>query len=159
MISDHRPVDIGSRHDAVRTDRHVDDEGRAILVLVERGQIGRELRRQHREDPRRCVHRGRVRARVAVERGPLDHERVNVGDGDQEPGAARGDADLELIEIPRVVVVDRRPGQVAEVAQAGFVRCREVRELGVRLRRPVRLEPVLHHRPPRDPLEYGAVIL
>ena len=69
------------------------------------------------------------------------------------------DADLELIEIARVVVVDRRPGQVAEIAQAGSVDCREVRELGVRLRRPVRLEPVLNHRPPRDPLEYCAVIL
>ena len=50
-------------------------------------------------------------SRVVIERRPLFYFRVDVCDRDQDLGRWRRDrlGDRELIEIARVVVVDRRP--------------------------------------------------
>ena len=57
---------------------------------------------------------------TGVNRRPLADERVHVGDGDLDPRRAVGQAfrDLELIEVARRLVVDGRPGQLAQVADA-----------------------------------------
>ncbi len=62
---------------------------------------------------RRGVDRRRVvRARARRSREPFAHERVDVGDRDEDPRravAGRGSATVELVEVARVVVVDRAP--------------------------------------------------
>ena len=59
---------------------------------------------------------------VLVDGGVALHERVDVGDGDEDLHAAPLGAgwlrDRELIQVARVVVVDRTPGEVAEIAAA-----------------------------------------
>ena len=101
-------------------DRHLDDDRQPVLVSVERRQVGRQLLRQHREDlappcrPTSCWPR---RGRRCAE--PFVDQRVDVGDRDEDRLAApspRGLRDRELIEIARVVVVDRRPRELAQVA-------------------------------------------
>ena len=113
-------VDLGGGDRPVAADRHLDDGGQPRLVLTEGREIGRELLGQHREDLGRGVDRGRVGPRVAIDgRARLD-QRVDVGDRDEHldrplaPLAHRG-GDGELIEVARVVVVDRAPEEVAQV--------------------------------------------
>ncbi len=56
--------------------------------------------------------------RVVVDGGTLADDRIHVGDRDQDLDGAAGQAlgDGELIEVPRVVVVDRAPEKIAQVA-------------------------------------------
>ena len=120
LVANQRAVDVRLHDRAGVVDRHVADHRFAILVLVERGAIGRELRRQHREDDRGRVNRGGVERSVLIERRVFRHQRVDVGDRDQHARrrARRFDDNLQLIQIPRVVVVDRRPGKCAEILQS-----------------------------------------
>ena len=93
---------------------HLDDDGEPILVVVERGQVGRQPLRQHREDlGRRGVDRRRVGPGVRVDRRALLDQRVDVGDRDQDLDAAACErlARRELVEVERIVVVDRAPEQ------------------------------------------------
>jgi hypothetical protein len=56
---------------------------------------------------------------VIVDGAVLRHQRVDIGDGDQQPHPpVLLDTDLELVEIAGLVVVDRGPRQVAQVTQA-----------------------------------------
>ena len=59
-------------------------------------------------------------ARVVVDGGVLPDERVDVGDGDEDPHRAAGQrlGDRELVEVARIVVVDRCPRQTAQIANA-----------------------------------------
>ena len=109
------------------------------------------------------VDRGRVGPRVAVDGGVLLHQRIDVGDGDEDPApspAAAGCATVELIEVARIVVVDRNPMQVAQVSNidAGC-RGRSADPVALRdhSRREVRQEPAFPHRLVRDALEVALV--
>ena len=153
-----RAVDLGRARRPVGAQRHLDDEREALLPLAERGEIGREPLGQHGEDPPGRVDGRRVGPRVAVERRTAADQRVDVRDRDEDlhlPGGQRlGDG--ELVEVARVVVVDRAPEPVAEVADRGIARDggrRQRADLGQDRRREVGLEPALAHRPPRDRLE------
>jgi hypothetical protein len=93
---------------------------------------------------------------MAVDRGVFFHQRIDIRDGDQDPDGAvlRGLRDRELIEIARVVVVDRRPLEAAKVAELGAgsrrSRCDAV-GLGDDGSGKVREQPALLHRVVRDP--------
>ena len=72
-----------------RGDRHVDHDRQPLLILAERRQIGRQLLRQHRKDLGRRVDRGRVgAARGSSMAESFCDQRVDVGDGDQDPHRA-----------------------------------------------------------------------
>ena len=134
---DARPVDVAADDRAVGADLEVDDERDALLAFVEGGEAGGQLLGQHRKDARRGVDRGRVLLRVVVDgRAALDY-RVDVGHGDETAHfpAAQVFGDGELVEIARVVVVDRAPEEVAHVAHAAaVVRGRTVDGVGLFLR-------------------------
>src|SRR5262245_54649284 len=116
----HAPaIDLAPGHRAVGADRDIDDDRQPVGILVERREIGRHALGQHRKDLRRRVHGRRIHARVGVEGRILRHRGVDVGHRDQDPPRTgrRVRRDGELIEIARVVVVDRAPEEVAEIAQ------------------------------------------
>ncbi len=94
-------IDVRLRDRSRAADRHLDDDAQAILVLSQRGQVGREFFRQHREDLRRGVHGSGVRARVLIERRADLHQAIDVRHRDQNPHAAIGGGicDRELIQI------------------------------------------------------------
>ena len=73
----------------------------AILVLVERGEIGREPLGQHRKNLRAGVDRCRVVRGVLIDGRIAFHQRVDVGNRDKDlhRAAGRGLADRELIEV------------------------------------------------------------
>jgi hypothetical protein len=157
LIEDTRAIHVRLRHLALGVDGHLDHDGEPILVLVQRREIGRELLRQHRKDAGGGVDRGRVRARVLVDRRAFLDERIHVGNRDQDlRGVAERFRDRELIEILRVVVVDRRPQPIAQVAHAlGVAGCgvgcvADRLGFGDRGGREVRLQAVLEHRAAGD---------
>ena len=82
---------------------------------------------------------------MRIERRASWHERIDIRDRDQQSRDSSLDAHLELIEVARLVVVNRRPRQLTQVAGAVRSRRRNPRQLGRDLGRPIRLEAVLHH--------------
>jgi len=97
----------------------------------------------------------RVRSRVAVYGRVLLDDPVDVRHRyeDLDRPIAKRFGDRELIEIPRVVIVDRGPEQVAEVAKAGLGCSRVPRDrrcLRPDFGREVRNQAVLEHGAPRD---------
>ena len=86
-----------------------------------RSSIGRQPLGQHREDLGRGVDGRRVGAGVAVDRAALRDRRVHVGHGHEQLHRPSGEGlgHRELVEVARVVVVDRRPRAVPQVADGG----------------------------------------
>jgi hypothetical protein len=100
---------------------------------------------------------------VRVDRRVLLDERVHVGDRDPQPRARAVEplGDRELVEVAGVVVVDRAPGERAQVADAGaggVGRAADAVELGERVAREVGLEALLAHRAAGDRLQVVAVV-
>ncbi len=99
-----RQTDVLQR--AVGVDRHLDHDREAVRGLVERGEVGRELLRQHGEDAARGVDGRRVVGGVRIDRRVDGDEGVDVGHGDQDlhrPRRAirRGRrGHRELVEVP-----------------------------------------------------------
>ena len=85
---------------------------------------GREIRRylfgQHREDLRRRVDRRRIVVCMIVDRRAALDQRIDIRHRHQQLRGSFGErlGRRHLIEIERVVVVDRQPGQAAKVADA-----------------------------------------
>ena len=146
-----RSVHRGVGHDAVIRDIELDDNRETVLALVERGEIGREPLRQHWKHRHARVDGGRVARRVRIGGGTECHQGVHIGNADQEADASVRQAfrDLDLIEIARLAIVDRRPGERAQVAHVtrerivGWVL--EQRDLAHHLRREIGLEAVRTH--------------
>jgi hypothetical protein len=90
------------------------------------------------------------------------HARVHVGDRDKNPdlSVARWHGHRELIEVARVVVVDRAPEQIALIANRPVDRVSvDVRLARLRLcsRREVGLEAVVFHRSAGERFEPAAM--
>ena len=154
-------VDLRRAARAVVADRDLHHHRETVHVGIERRQVGAQPVGQHREVPRRRVDRRGVGAGVSIERRAGRDRCAHVGDRDPDRGAAAGGAvrHRELVQIARVVVVDRAPGERAQVA-LGAVGARAVGQgagLGQRGGREVGLEPVLDHRLPRDAQEQRAL--
>ena len=93
--------------------------------------------------------------RVRVDGGRRLHEPVDVGHRHQHLDGAAGRrlGDRELVQVTRVVVVDRGPQERAEVALGGVADApgrRHAGDLGHHGRGEVRQEPALGHGPARD---------
>ena len=86
---------------------------------AERRQVSGELLRKHREDLGGRVNGRGVGPRVAIDRRAFLDDRVDVGHRDENlHRAARGwHRDRELVEIARIIVVDRCPEQAPKVAE------------------------------------------
>jgi hypothetical protein len=117
-VVDGGAVDVGAGDLAVGLDDHLDDHGEAVFACHQGGQVPGEALREHGVDLGGGVDGGRVLARVGVDCGALGNQGVDVGDGDEEtgPAALEGFGDGDLVEISRVVVVDRAPEEVREVS-------------------------------------------
>ena len=159
LVPDARAVDVGRRDRPVVAHDKVDHHGEALLVVRQRREVGRELLGEHRKDARRRVDGRRVSAGVGVDRGVPADERVHFRNGDEHAYPATGKLlrDGELIEVARVVVVDRRPCESSEVARrcVGRGAAERVR-LTERGRREVRLEAAVDHCLAGDPAEVDA---
>ena len=61
--------------------------------------------------------------RMIVNRRALFHQRINVGNGDQNFGSAvsQGFGNGELIEIARIVIINRAPQQLGLIANVGIL--------------------------------------
>ena len=157
-VHDYRSIDDGGVHGAGGGDSHVDDEAQALLSLGERAEIGGEPLGKHGEDFRRGVDARRVGARMLIERRADSHHRVDVRNRDKNlhPPAALRLRHRQLIEIARVVVVDRAPRQVAQVTDPGAARKRRGPDRAQLLEGrggEIRLEAVLAHQAARDVLQ------
>ena len=151
LVLHHCAVHVGSGERPIRRDDEFDDDREPILVIGEGGEIRRKLLRQHREDHRRRVHRCRVDLGMAIDRRSLEYGSVDIGDGDENLHAAarEGVGDRQLIEVSRVVVIDRAPQRRAQVAQRSVGRPRrrvQTRDFGEGVGRKLGLEAVRAHR-------------
>ena len=166
LVPHERTVHIRGRHRPVGADRHLDDDREPIPRLAEGRQVGREPLGQHREDLGHGVDGRRVRAGVAVDRAALRDRRVHVGHGHEQLHRPCGEGlgHRELVEVARVVVVDRHPRELPQVADGG-PRLDDALAEGLGLREDRRGEvgqqAALGHRPPGDgpqPLTSGRVV-
>jgi hypothetical protein len=112
---------------AVRGNHHFHHDGRAIFVGIQRRQIRGQPLGQHREDFGGGVNRGRVALRMLIQRRARGNQRVDVGDRHQDFGPAVWQflGHGQLVEIARVVVVDRAPEQRALIppTTGAVIRC------------------------------------
>ena len=120
-IAHDRFVHVRCTQRPVLVDDVLDDDRVAILVLVQRRQVGGEALGQHRKNLRAGVNRGGVVRGVLIHRRVARDERVHVGDGDKHLRLAvgRGLGDRQLIEVARVVIVDGAPQQLPQVQDIG----------------------------------------
>ena len=149
-VPHHRGVHVGRFQIALLTDDVLDDDGEAVLLIGERREIGRQLLRQHGKDDGRRVHRRRVLRRVTIDCRSFVHRGIDVGDGDEDLHVAvrRRLGDRQLIEVARLVVVDRAPRASAKVARGAPGRLRRSAEgghFGERARRKVGVETAGAH--------------
>ena len=143
-------VDVRGGDRAVGGDRHLDHDRQPVLPLVERGDAGRQALGEHGEGVAGGVDRGGVLPRVGVDRRAGVHQILDVRDGHPHLDAAAGElrGDLQLVEVPGVVVVDRGPEEIAEVADGGVAGVevgRQLRRLGQGRGRKIGLEPMIGH--------------
>jgi len=87
---------------------------------------------------------------MRVQRRALAHQRVHIGNGHEDPGAAVRQrlGHRQLIQIAGVIIVDGCPQQAAQVAHAAGRRGGRFdrRQFRLRGRRKIGLEPALEHR-------------
>ena len=154
VVAHQRAVHLLAADLAARIDHELDDQRRAIDVRKERREIVREALGEHRKDGEARVERRRRARGVLVDRAVLRHEGVDVGDADQNANVAvrQALAHLDLIEIARLAVVDRRPEERTQIALAvdeGGLVAGERSDLGDDVALEVGVEPVVGERLPR----------
>ena len=94
---------------------------------------------------------------MIVQRRSLGHESIDVSHGDEQPHTvAAFDRHLELIEIFRLFVVDRRPREVPQIAKTVHRRIAQTSGFLDGLRGKLRLEAVVDHGANGDVLKDGA---
>ena len=150
-------IDRRGSHFTVTGDREFDHDRKPLFGFDQRCEIGREAFGQHRENPCGGIDRRGVGLRVRVDRRVLRDHGIDVGNRDQHFACAIGKplAHRELVEVARVVVVDRAPQQVAQIAYGGtrIVRRLHGRRLVERCLREVGEQPAVLHRVACDVLE------
>ena len=112
-----RPVKFRRDARTVFLENHVRHDGEAVLILVQRRQVGGERLRQHGENRGGGVNGSGVARRMAVERRTFAHQGVHVRDGDENshlPASERF-GDGKLVEVAGVVVVNGSPQQVTQI--------------------------------------------
>ena len=163
VVVHQRPVDGLAGDVSAGGDSELGHHRRPVLARVQGGQVGAEAVGEHGEGVPRRVDRGRVDAGVGVQGGAGVHGTADVGDRHEDPrppvaGVLRH---RELVEVERVVVVDRAPEEVAQVGGLPVRRRlrREGARLGQRRRREVRLEAELDHGGAGDPQQQRPLCL
>jgi hypothetical protein len=127
--ADHRREELVRLDLPVMADQHVADHRQPVDLGVQRTEPVGELLRQHRDDPARKVDRGRALVGVDVDRGAGTHVVADVRDRDDQAPAvvdlrlaeARRFAVDGVVEVARVLAVDRHERYVAEVDAAFLV--------------------------------------
>ncbi len=147
---DQGAMDIVADDRSRGADVHLDHDRPAVLARVQRREIGGEALREHGEDERPRIDGSRAVAGMAVRGRVLAHHLVHVGDGDEEPDVIVGQAlrHLDLVEVAGLAVVDRGPGEGAQVADARGRRLLQGLHFAVDLGGEVGDETVLLHGPP-----------
>ena len=95
-----------------------DHDRQAVLALVQRGEVGRQPLREHGEDPGRGVDRVVLWPAWRSMADPAATSASTSAMATQHADVRRADGfgDRELVEVAGVVVVDREPGELAQVA-------------------------------------------
>ena len=157
-IHHHGAVDVGGTDAAIGRNRELDDHAEPLHALRQAGDVERQPLGQHRERLCGGIHRGRVGTGVHVDGRARRNRGIDVGYGHEDPDRAARErlGHGELIQVTRIVVVDRAPGQRAQVADPWPPlhggRC-DALQLLADPRREVRLETVVEHRATRDGLQ------
>ncbi len=162
VVAYRRPVQGGLRDRGVGRDDHLGHDGEPVLAGIERGQIGRQALGQHRKHPRRRVDGGGVGPGVGVDGRALRDQGIDIGHRHEDLHCAGRHrlAGGELIEIERVVVVDRTPGQRGEIADVPVLVAAgagDRGELGLDSGRKLRLQPALGHHFASDANEVATI--
>lgn len=164
LVTDDRAVHAARLDHAGAVNYELDDYAQPVLVIEQGSLSCGKLFGEHGKIPYSGVHRCRFASRVLVDRRQLGRERIYVGDADHDLDAAIGQplGDLDLIEIARRVVIDRRPEQASEVAYiyigGDFRRMVSERcELFRYSRRKLRLKAVLDHDFFRDGFQVAVI--
>ena len=136
----------------------------AVLIGIERSEVGTQSLRQHRKHPGRRVDRRCVAPGVIVDRRTFPDQRIHIGNRykyAQTPFPLLL-ADGQLIEVARIIVIDRAPGQRAQICDGGidFSRTAADRcQFGLHCRRKHRFKPTLGHGERSDPREVEAIVM
>ena len=161
-IANLRPVVVRLLQQAGTVENQLSHDGQAVGAQTEGGEVGRKLLGQHREDRRHGVDGGGVLPRMAVEGRLFRDQRVDVGNGDQDLDGSLGQrfGHGELVQVARIVVVDRAPQEGGEIANRVIRAGRrpvDLIELGQGLIGKIRGEPAFQHRLVSHALQPNAI--
>ena len=161
-VADRCTVEIRAAKGPILAEDHFDDNGRAIFPVAKRREIGRQLLGEHGEDLGGGIDRGGVVPGVVVDRRALLDDGVHIRDRDKDLYRTLRHrlGDGELVQITGVVIVDRRPGEVTQVARSPGTAGRsrpDIVELGERRAGEVGQQSPFDHRPMSDPPQSGAL--
>ena len=107
-------------HQPLRIHHHFSHDGQALLVRTQRGQVGGEPLGQHGKHARCGIDRSSVDLRMQVDGRVFVHQRIDIGNGDQHaPAVFCFVADAQLVDVLRIIVVNRAPQQRAHVLDTG----------------------------------------
>ena len=153
MVLHRGGINVRANDRAFGIDVHLYDDRQTVRPFAQRRVVRGQRLRQHREDSRARIDGARIRSRVLVERRATVHERFDVGDPHPNTDVSRRELlrDLDLVEVARFVVVDRRPRERAKIAHAGADQARGLEPGGFfeRQLREVGDEARLEHCVPR----------
>ena len=125
VVQHYGAVHVGCSHGAVGVHLHVHHHGQSFLPLVQRCGVGGQHLGQHGEHARRRVDGCGVGGGMCVHRAAHGHQHIHVGHRHHQPRAAAGQSlrHAQLVQVQRVVVVDGKPGECAQVVDAGLCEC------------------------------------
>ena len=129
----HGGIEARALQGAGAAHHHVGRKAQSIDARRQRAQMIREGRRQHRQHARRKVDRCAARLRFGIERRSRPHVVAHVRNRDDEAEAAGAPLGVHrIVEIPRVLPVDRHQRELAQVRPRA--RLAAIHLLAVRLR-------------------------
>ncbi len=150
LVPHHGPVDTRPPHHPLGVHHKLNHMRRAIFLLIQRSHIRRQLRRQHRKIPHRRIHRLRLIRCMPIDHRVLPHRSRNIRDPHPHANAAIHPLrHLNLIQIPRRIVVDRRPQQRTHILRTLVGRSAQrranLRHLRLGAVRKIRMETLSDH--------------
>ena len=165
LVANQRPVDFARSKGPLFVDHVLHHDRQAVLVLQQGTGAGGKLLGQHRKNSNAGVNRGRLFRCVQINRRIACCEYIDVSDPYHHLRiAAEILGDLDLVEVLGRVVVNRGPGEIAQIAN--FVAGRELWRVRIQLvqllldfGRKLRLEPVLDHRLAREVPEINVMVV